>query len=99
MLVHNVYFWLRKDLRGDQFTNFRIALETLKSIESAETFYIGSPAEIEKRKVVVDTYDYCLTVIFKNSSAHDTYQVDPLHKEFVRKYESYWKRVKIFNSN
>lgn len=97
MLVHTVLFWLRKDLDGDQITDFRIALETMKGIEHAEAVYIGSPAATEKRPVIDTSYDFCLTVILKNVAAHDAYQVDPIHIEFL-KNKPLWKKVKIYDA-
>ena len=52
MLVHNVFFWLRKDLYGDQVTEFRMGLEGLKSIVHAEAVHIGSPARVPERPVL-----------------------------------------------
>ncbi len=98
MLVHTVLFWLRKDLKGDQLTDFRIGLETLKYIEHLETAYIGSPAATPERPAIVQTYDYCLTTVFKNVAAHNAYQVDPRHQAFIQQYSSYWKRVRVYDA-
>lgn len=98
MLVHTVLFWLRKDLKGDQLTDFRIGLETLKYIDQLEAAYIGSPAATPERPTIVKTYDYCLTTIFNNMAAHNAYQVDPLHKAFIEQYSSYWKRVRVYDA-
>lgn len=98
MLVHTVFFWLRKDLEGDQVTDFRIGLETLKAIEHAEKVYIGIPAGTAERPVLDTSYDFCLTVIVKDVAAHDAYQEDPKHKAFVEKFSDYWKRVKVYDA-
>ncbi len=99
MLVHNVFFWLRKNLDGDQITHFRMGLESLTKIESAEAVYIGSPAATAERPVIDTSYDFCLTVIAKDVAAHDTYQVDPRHKEFIDTFKEYWKKVKIYDAD
>jgi hypothetical protein len=100
MLVHTVLFWLHKNLQGDQLTEFRVGLETLKHIKSAEAVYIGSPADTEPRpRIILSTYDYCLTVVFKDIKAHDAYQIDPTHKEFIKTYASYWKRVRVYDAD
>jgi len=98
MLVHTVLFWLRKDLDGDQITNFRLALETMKGIEHAEAVYIGSPAETPERPVVDTSYDFCLTVILKDMAAHDAYQADPIHQAFLEN-KDLWKKVKIYDAD
>ncbi|WP_269524364.1 Dabb family protein [Coraliomargarita parva] len=99
MLVHTVLFWLRKDLQGDEITNFRIALETLKGIEAAEAVYIGCPAATPERPVIDNSYDFCLTVILKDMQAHDDYQVDPLHQAFINGNKDLWKQVKIYDAD
>lgn len=100
MLVHTVLFWLDKKLRDDQITEFRLGLETLKQIKSAETVHIGTPANTPPRpRVILSTYDFCLTVILKDIQAHDAYQVDPIHKQFVETYSSYWKRVRVYDAD
>ncbi|MGB0257057.1 MAG: Dabb family protein [Coraliomargarita sp.] len=98
MLVHTVLFWLRKDLDGDKVTEFRLALETMKGIEHAEAVYIGVPAATPERPVIDTSYDFCLTVVLKDMAAHDAYQADPIHVEFL-KNKDLWKKVKIYDAD
>ena len=100
MLVHTVLFWLEKGLSRNQITEFRMGLETLKHIKSAEAVYIGSPANTPPRpRVLLSTYDFCLTVILRDIKAHDVYQTDPLHKAFIQTYSPYWKRVRVYDAD
>lgn len=99
MLVHTVLFWLRKDIDGDKVTEFRIALESLKGIESAEAVYIGIPAATPERPVIDNSYDFCLTVILKDMAAHDAYQIDPLHTAFLENNKELFKKVKIYDAD
>jgi hypothetical protein len=96
MLIHSVYFWLRKDLDGAEITEFRMGLEGLKTIEHAEAVYIGTPARVAERPVCDSSYDFCLTVILKDVSAHDAYQADPKHQYFITAHKEHWKRVKVY---
>ncbi|MEO0508898.1 MAG: Dabb family protein [Verrucomicrobiota bacterium] len=98
MLVHTVLFWLKKDLQGDQITQFRLALETMKGIKHAEAVYIGSPANTPDRPVIDKSYDFCLTVILKNIAAHDAYQIDPIHIDFLKNQEL-WRKVKVYDAD
>ena len=98
MLVHTVFFWLRKDLDSDQIAHFRSALETIKGIQHAEAIYIGTPAATGDRPVIDSSYDFCLTTLFKDIAAHDAYQVDPLHTEFL-KNKDLWEKVKIYDAD
>ena len=100
MLIHTVLFWLHKDLKSNQLTEFRASLETLKHIQSAEAVYIGTPADTPPRpEVLVSTYDFCLTVVLKDVQAHDTYQTDPIHQQFIETYKPYWERVRVYDAD
>jgi hypothetical protein len=99
MLVHTVLFWLKKDLDGDKVTDFRIGLETLTTIETAEAVYVGTPAATAERPVVDTSYDFCLTVIAKDVAAHDAYQVDQRHADFIGTFKDYWSKVQIYDAD
>ena len=100
MLVHTVLFWLKDDIQENQIGDFRTGLEALKQIKSAETIYVGSPADTPPRpEVLVSNYNFCLTVILKDIKAHDTYQVDPIHKKFIETYSSYWEKVRVYDAD
>ena len=100
MLVHTVLFWLREDLSADTVAEFRAGLETLKGIQCAEVIYVGSPAATKPRPgVIIDDYDFCLTVVLKDVKAHDAYQVDPLHKAFIKTYSPFFKQVRIYDAD
>jgi hypothetical protein len=99
MLVHNVFFFLKKDLDGDKITQFRLGLESLKSIQSAEAVYIGSPAEVADRPVLDKSYDFCLTVIFQDIASHDAYQADPVHQNFIGSFKDMWQQVKVYDAD
>ena len=97
MLVHTVYFWLKKDLTNDQRQAFRKGVETLSDIRAVEAVYVGAPAST-RRPVIDRTYDIGLTVLCKDIAAHDAYQVDPIHTAFVETYSSFWERVVIYDA-
>jgi len=99
MLVHTVLFWLRKDLDGDQVTEFRLGLESLTLIESAEAVYIGTPADTPERPVIDTSYDFCLTVLLKDLEAHDRYQEHPRHQDFIGRFKDFWKKVQIYDAD
>lgn len=98
MLVHTVYFWLKRDLDAAERASFRAGVDSLAAIPCAEAVYIGTPAATT-RPVIDRTYDIGLTVVLKDLSAHDEYQVDPIHLAFVQTYGSYWERVVIYDAD
>lgn len=98
MLVHTVYFWLKPELDAQQRADFRRGVETLGTIKSVETIYVGTPAKTEKRPIIDDSYSVALTLLCKDLAAHDAYQVDPIHLAFIEQFKSYWQRVQIYDA-
>lgn len=98
MLVHTVYFWLKPELTAAQRADFRRGVESLGKIAAVEKVYVGTPAKTEKRPIIDDTYSFALTVVCQNVAAHDAYQVDPIHQEFVNQFKTYWSRVQIYDA-
>jgi hypothetical protein len=98
MLVHTVFFWLKRDLNAEQRAKFLAGVETLRDIESVDTMYVGTPSETY-RPIIDRTYDIGLTVLMKDLAAHDAYQVDPIHLKFVEEFSSYWERALIYDAD
>ena len=97
MLVHNVFFWLPKRLDGDQITEFRMGLESLKSIEHAHDVFIGTPADVAERPVVDTSYDFALVVLFKDVAAHNAYQAHPTHQAFLEAHIKKCRKVRVYD--
>lgn len=95
MLVHTVLFWLKPDADREKV---RKGLESLAAIRSAEKVYVGTPAATGKRPIIDTSYDFCLTVIVKDVAAHDAYQVDPIHKEFVKNFGTMWAKLQVYDA-
>ncbi len=97
MLVHHVLFWLKADTSEEIKNNFRDGLESLKGIETIQSVYIGTPAPID-RPVVDTSYTFSLLIVFNDLSAHDTYQIHPLHKAFLDSFRPFFEKVIIYDS-
>jgi len=100
MLVHSVYFWLQSSLDKQQVTEFANALEGLKSINSAEAVYVGTPSTaVADRPVIEKGYNYALTVVFKDIESHNAYQVDPVHVAFLETYKPMFEKVVVYDAD
>lgn len=99
MLVHTVLFWLKEDLTEAQKATFREGLETLKGISATDATYIGTPAGTPARPVIDASYTFMLTVVLKDTAAHDLYQEDPIHLAFVENFKSNWEKVVIYDAD
>ena len=98
MLVHTVLFWLKNDLTDEERNGFETELRGLRAIPSLDQMLVGRPASTAKRPVIDDTYDFCLTVLLCDLTAHDQYQEDPLHLEFIQKCSHLWEKVRIYDA-
>ncbi len=97
MLVHSVYFWIIADASHKDLEMFRTKLNALKDVHSAKAVYIGRPAATD-RPVIDRSYDYALTVVFKDIDAHDAYQSDPIHKDFLNNCGKMFEKVVIYDA-
>lgn len=84
--IHSVYFWLKEDTSQSDRMEFKSSLESLKKIRGIRKRYVLEPAGTE-REVVDNSYDYALIIHFKNKSAQEAYQVDPLHASAVHRMQ------------
>lgn len=97
MLIHTVYFWLKPGLTAAQRASFRRGVKSLGTIAHVERFYLGPPARTRPRPVVDHSFSIGMTAIFRNAAAQDAYQVDPIHRAFVARFERRWARVRVYD--
>lgn len=96
--IHAVYFWLKKD-NPELLKEFKEkGLPKLATVSSIQSVHWGPPAGTP-RDVVDNSYDMSWIVTFDNAAEQDKYQVDPIHLEFVKLYESLFERVQVYDSN
>jgi len=50
------------------------------------------------REIVDNTYDFAWICHFQDKAGHDAYQINPIHRAFVEKYEHLFDRVKIYDN-
>lgn len=96
MFVHNVFFWLRKDLSPDSVREFEAGIDMLSKLPSVKHGFVGKPAATD-RPIIDRTYTHGLTVVFDDLAGHDAYQVHPDHLVFVDRNKDKWASVKIYD--
>lgn len=98
MLIHTVYFWLKRDLTDEQRKTFlEEGVNSLKNIDSTTAVYTGVPAATD-RPVIDRSYDVGLTVVLEDMAAHDAYQEDQIHLDFIERFKDYWIKVQIYDA-
>ena len=53
------------------------------------------PAKVMERPVIDQSWDYALTMQFKNIEDHDAYQVDADHNVFIGTFKDWWAQVQV----
>lgn len=98
MLIHNVMFWLRKDITPAERAVFDSEVRRLALIPYLERGYVGTPAQTEHRPVTDHSFDYATSLHFKSLEDHEFYQTKcPEHARFVAACKAYWERVVIYD--
>jgi hypothetical protein len=97
MFVHHVYFWLKnKDSKEDK-AKLLEGLQTLSQVKTIKMFHIGQPADTA-RDVIDRSYAVSWLLMFENKTAQDSYQVDPIHLDFIKNYSHLWQKVVVYDS-
>ena len=98
MLIHNVYFWLLKDLSPGDRATFEREVKKLARISYLERVFVGTPAPTERRPVTDHSFDYAISFHFKTIADQEFYQKGcPEHARFVSKCKTFWERVLIYD--
>ena len=97
MLVHVVFFWLKKDLSEADKMKFVAGVNSLGTIDILESFHVGPPAATAKRPSIDDSYDYGLYTSFADVAGHDKYQTEPVHLKFLADCKHLWESVKVYD--
>ena len=99
-MIHTVFFWLKKDLGASERATFEAELMKLKEIPYLVHGFVGKPAPVEKRPVTDQSFDFSLTLHFKDLHDHDHYQNGcELHARFVNTCKTFWERVVVYDSS
>ncbi len=98
-MIHNVYFWLKKDLPAADRATFESELIKLKEISYLVHGFVGRPAPTEARPVTDHSFDYSLTLHFTNMADHEHYQKTcEQHARFVKTCKGFWERLVVYDT-
>ena len=99
MLVHTVFFWIKKGApAGERERLAASCRELLGKVPTVRHLWAGSPAATPERDVIDASYDVSITVVLDDLPAHDVYQEHPLHKEFIARHKANWERVQVYDA-
>lgn len=97
IFIHHVYFWLNNSDSAEDRAKLLEGLEKLSEVKTIRSFHIGKPADTN-RDVIDRSYALSWMVTFKDKADQDSYQVDPIHLDFVKNYSHLWSKVIVYDS-
>ena len=99
MLAHAVYFTLHDD-SDDAKERLAAACHEHLSGHDGTVFYGAGALEPDLDRPVNDReFDISLYVVFIDRAAHDAYQQNPRHSQFIEENKFNWKQVRVFDSS
>lgn len=95
--VHHVYFWLKDPESETARRQLTEGLQRLSAVGTIRHFHIGRPADTN-RDVIERSWSLSWLALFDNAADQDSYQVDPVHLEFVETCSHLWAKVVVYDS-
>lgn len=98
-LVHSVFFSLKDNSPAAQ----------KKLVDACQKYLTKHPGELQFAAGQRETglagqfndkdFDVGLYIVFKDKAAHDKYQEDARHKQFISENRDNWKKVRVFDTD
>ncbi len=77
-------------------------IEGLQKLSAAKTirrqFHIGVPADTHYAMLLKNTYSVSWMIFLDNAEDQESYQVDPIHLNFVKECSHLWNKVTVFDT-
>jgi hypothetical protein len=97
-LAHNVFFKL-KDNSPEKVEELVAACKKYLNVQPGIVFFAAGPLCAELCRDVNDReWDVGLHIVFIDKPAHDAYQDDPTHNQFIDEMKPNWTKVRVFDS-
>jgi hypothetical protein len=97
MFIHHVYFWLKNPSDNADLQKLVDGLEKLSKVKTIKMFHIGKPADTN-RSVIDTSYAVSWLAVFDDKAGQESYQVDPIHLDFIKNCEHVWQKVLVYDS-
>ena len=97
-VAHIVFFTLKDGSEAAQAAMVEECKKYLSGHDGTVYFSSGTRGAEFDRPVNDDEFHVSLHVVFKDKTAHDAYQVDARHTEFIEKNKDGWAKVRVFDS-
>ncbi|RFM28253.1 Dabb family protein [Deminuibacter soli] len=97
VFVHHVYFWLKNPDNQEDKAKLLAGLKTLSTVKTIRQCHVGVPSSTN-RDVIDRSYSVSWLLFFKDKADQDSYQVDPIHLNFVKECSQLWTKVIVYDS-
>jgi hypothetical protein len=98
-LAHDVFFALH-DNSSEKIDALIAACRKYLDGHPGTLFFGAGKLNPDLARPVNDrAFDVALHVVFQDRAAHDAYQVDPRHLQFIDEQKPNWKVVRVFDSD
>lgn len=97
IFVHHVYFWLNNPGSEEDQKALLAGLKKLATVETIDQYHIGVPAST-RRTVIDSSYAASWLAIFTTAANQDSYQVDPIHLDFIKECSHLWNKVVVYDA-
>ena len=97
MFIHHVYFWLKNPSSNEDRQKLIEGLEKLSKVKTIKMFHLGKPADTN-RDVIDTSYSVSWLLVFDDKASQESYQVDPIHLNFVETCKHLWQKVVVYDS-
>ncbi len=95
--IHHVYFWLKNPTSESDRQKLIEGLQKLSKVKTIKSFHIGKPAATN-RDVIDTSYSVSWMLMFEDAASQESYQVDPIHLNFVETCKDLWQKVVVYDS-
>jgi hypothetical protein len=97
IFIHHVFFWLKDPSSKTDLDQLVAGLQRLSAVKTIRQFHIGVPADTD-RDVIERSYSVSWLLLFDNAKDQDSYQVDPIHLQFMEVCSHLWNKVVVHDS-
>ena len=97
MFIHHVYFWLKNPSSNEDRQKLIEGLEKLSKVKTIKMFHLGKQADTN-RDVIDTSYSVSWLLVFDDKASEESYQVDPIHLNFVETCKHLWQKVVVYDS-
>ena len=97
-LIHNVFFKCKDDSPA-KVQELLAACKKYLNVQPGIVFFAAGVLCADlTREVNVRDWDVGLHIVFVDKDAHDNYQTDHLHEQFIAENKPNWAAVRVFDS-